>query len=138
MMKKIESICVIDDDIVYQYLIRKEIELAGITEKVITFSDGKAAIYFFESMANENENTGIPDIIFLDINMPIMDGWQFLERYIPIKNRFRKNITIYMVSSSMSPVDVDKAKAINEISDYIVKPISRSNLLSISERFLQA
>ena len=55
--------------------------------------------------------------------MPIMDGWQFLEEYVKLKPRVGKQITIYMVTSSVDPVDVDRAAKFSEISDYLVKPI---------------
>jgi CheY-like chemotaxis protein len=73
----------------------------------------------------------LPDIIFLDIDMPIMDGFQFMEEYVKIKPKLGKKITIYMVSSSVDPVDIERARKISEITDYIVKPITQNQLTDI-------
>ena len=66
----------------------------------------------------------LPDIIFLDINMPFMDGWQFLEEYTKIKPTLSKQIVIYVVSSSISEYDIERARNNSNVSDYFVKPIT--------------
>lgn len=68
--------------------------------------------------------------------MPVMDGFQFMEEYVKIKPRVGKKITIYMVSSSLDPVDIERAKRISAISDYIVKPIGLGRLKTIIEGLL--
>ena len=81
--------------------------------------------------ANLLNDTELPDVIFLDINMPIMDGFQFMEEYVKIKPELNKKITIYMVSSSVDAVDIERAKSISDISDYIIKPIEPKQLKKI-------
>lgn len=128
-MKKFYNICVIDDDLIYQYTITKTIKVYGLAKEILVFSDGEEAMEFFISNLDSSEN--LPDIILLDINMPIMDGFQFMEEYIKIKPRVGKKIVIYMVSSSVDTEDIEKAKRISEISDYIIKPIKPGELVSI-------
>ena len=99
------------------------------------FSDGEQAINFI--LDNLNQENNFPDVIFLDIDMPIMDGFQFMEEYIKIKPRVGKKITIYMVSSSLDPVDIGRAQKISAISDYIVKPIGLVRLKTIIEDLFQ-
>ena len=131
-MNKPLIICIIDDDDVYQYTITKAIQKNSIVKKILVFSDGKEGIDFLiDNIANVED---IPDIIFLDINMPIMDGWQFLEQYVKLKPRVGKKVTIYMISSSVDPVDVERAKAISEISDYLIKPIKSEQVKEIIEK----
>ena len=92
-----------------------------MAEKALFFPDGEKAILFLtENAANEEM---LPDIIFLDINMPVMDGWQFMDEYVKLKTSLARPITIFMVTSSADPVDSDRAKHISEISGYIIKPI---------------
>jgi CheY-like chemotaxis protein len=88
-------------------------------------------MWFLVNNVANNEN--LPDIIFLDINMPVMDGWHFLEEYIKLKPRIGKVITIYMISTSVDPEDIERAKKIREVSDYIVKPVMPGMLKGIIE-----
>jgi CheY-like chemotaxis protein len=82
---------------------------------------------------NVDNSSNLPDVIFLDINMPVMDGFQFMEEYIKLKPQLSKQITIYMATSSVDEVDIKRAKQISEIADYLVKPIEPDKLLSIIE-----
>ena len=96
---------------------------------MLLFSDGEEALEFM--VDNLHNNDELPDIIFLDINMPIMDGFQFMEEYVKIKPELNKKITIYMVSSSVDAVDIERARGISDISDYIIKPIEPKQLTKI-------
>ena len=120
-MGKAVVICIIDDDDVYQYTVTRALKSDSLAKKILVFSDGEEALDFMIENIASNDN--LPDVIFLDVNMPIMDGWQFLEEYIKLKPRVGKQIAIYMVTSSVDPVDVDRAAKFSEISDYLVKPI---------------
>lgn len=131
-MTKPFIICIVDDDDVYQFTVTRTIETNKLAKKILIFSDGEEALNFLIDNIGKNEQ--LPDVIFLDINMPIMDGWQFLEEYVHIKPRIGKKITIYLVSSSVDPVDLEKASKINEISDYIIKPITPVQLKEIIEK----
>ena len=131
MIKKVASVCIIDDDLIYQFLIKEEIEYTNMVSKIMFFNNGERALQFIENNLNKNEMDILPDIIFLDINMPVMDGWEFLEAYKKIKPKVEKKIVIYMVSSSTDIRDLDRAKSISEISDYIIKPVLGSQLKSI-------
>lgn len=129
-MKKY-NICIVDDDEIYQFTISKMLKTFNFGDKIISFEDGEEALLFM--MDNLNNEKELPDIIFLDINMPIMDGFQFMEEYVKIKPKLSKIVTIYMVSSSVDPVDIERARKIAEISDYIIKPIKPGELKTIIE-----
>lgn len=117
------NICLIDDDKIYQFTAKKIIESTNLTKAVLSFFNGEEAIDFFKS--NLQNVDSIPDIIFLDINMPIKDGWQFLEDFKSLLNDVKKDITIYMVSSSVDDYDIKKSKEYSFVTDYIIKPINR-------------
>ncbi|APY12090.1 response regulator [Seonamhaeicola sp. S2-3] len=125
------NICIIDDDDIYQFTVIKTLESLNLAQKIIGFSDGEEALNFF--IENLNKSAELPDVVLLDINMPIMDGFQFMEEYVKIKPKVGKIITIYMVSSSVDPVDIEKAKSISDVSDYIIKPIKPGELKSIMD-----
>ena len=120
---KNETICVVDDDIVYQFTAKKILSNLDTVKGVLTFSDGEQAYNYLRDNFNQVEK--LPGLIFLDINMPYMDGWTFLNIFKEIKPQLAKQVTIYMVSSSPERKDMDRAKQISEVSDYIVKPITR-------------
>jgi CheY-like chemotaxis protein len=123
------SVCIVDDDDIYQFTMVKTLKSLKLTDNIMVFSDGEEALNFMlDNLYNDVE---LPDIIFLDIDMPIMDGFQFMEEYVKIKPKLGKKITIYMVSSSVDPVDIERARKISEITDYIVKPITQNQLTDI-------
>ncbi|MFC6999500.1 response regulator [Rufibacter roseus] len=126
-MKKIAVISLIDDDQVYQFLTRKMIEDSGFVETILQFTDGEDAIaYLAENQQNAEK---LPDLILLDLEMPFMDGWQFLDQYIKIG--FAKEITIYIASSSTSLSDQEKSQQISEVKGYIVKPVTKEQFVEV-------
>lgn len=119
-------ICIIDDDPIYQLLINKVIGISKAEYDIIQFNNGKEALNHFNVDLNKN----LPDIILLDIEMPIMDGWDFLKE---IDKLHTENTTIYIVSSSISHEDKEKAKTFPKIRGYFSKPITRDNILEITK-----
>jgi CheY-like chemotaxis protein len=133
MIRKLPVICIIDDNEIYQFTLMRIINDNKQAERIITFSDGEKAIHYLADNKATNEN--IPDIIFLDVNMPIMDGWQFIDEYASIKTEIKKKIVIFMLSSSVNPIDIERASKINEISDYIIKPMKLEEVKIIFDNF---
>ncbi len=128
-MKKINTFCIVDDDDLYQFTTTHLLKKSELVNKIIVFSNGLSAINFLKEEIGNEEN--IPDVVFLDINMPVMDGWEFLEEYLLIKPMIPKTVVIYMVSSSVDEKDVIKAKSISELSGYLVKPISSDHIMDV-------
>ena len=91
--------------------------------------NGKEALNTLKSTIGEIDL--LPDIILLDINMPVMDGWEFMEEIKMIKSKISKKIIIYIVSSSIAIEDKNKSKTFADIIGYIPKPISVDDLLTI-------
>ena len=122
------TICLIDDDRIYQFTAKRIIELVNPLQKVLVFSNGKEAIDFFSQQTLSNEH--LPDVIFLDINMPVMNGWEFLEAYSNVKSGLEKEICIYMVSSSVDEKDKIRSKSF-DVKDFIEKPIDKETMVEI-------
>jgi CheY-like chemotaxis protein len=120
MIKKIPLIGIIDDDTMYQFVLTSIINKNKLAENILSFSDGEKAIKYLVNNTTKIEK--IPDILFLDVNMPIMDGWMFIEAYKRIKKEIIKKTKVFMLSASVNPIDIERARKINEISDYIIKP----------------
>jgi len=121
MIRKRPLLAIVDDDKIFQFTLTRVINYNKQVERIINFSDGEKAIQYLTDNKVTNEN--IPDIIFLDSNMPILDGWQFIEEYKSIKTEIKKKIVIVMWSSSINPIDTERASKISEISNYLIKPI---------------
>ncbi|MEO9894704.1 response regulator [Aurantibacter sp.] len=119
-MKKLLNVCIIDDDDIHLYTIKRALKEIAIPQEISTFSDGEEAINFIKD--NSDNSDALPDLILLDINMPIMDGFDFIEAFVELK--IKKDIIIHMVSSSVNPNDIKRAKDIPQITEYITKPIS--------------
>jgi len=120
-MKDKAKIYIIDDDEIFQFITRKSFERLERKDELHFFLNGEDALNSIKRAVKEDVE--LPEIIFLDINMPIMDGWDFLaELQVLIDSSVNKPY-IYMVSSSIDDKDLIKSKKYSMIKDYIVKPI---------------
>jgi CheY-like chemotaxis protein len=131
-LKVVNTICVIDDDNIYQFAIRLTIRQMELAQNVITFSNGELARDFF--LENLFSEEALPDVILLDINMPVMDGWGFLDWFTEQQNKLPKAIPVFMVSSSIDWRDMEKAKGYPSVIDYLSKPLTEGNLYDIVSR----
>lgn len=122
---KPRSICVIDDDNIYQFVTKKMIELSGLFDNFIFFSNGQ------EALANLKNTEEFPDIILMDINMPQTDGWSLLEQFNNQISQKLSDTKIYIVSSSIANADLEKANEYPLIQGFISKPITVQKLQEI-------
>jgi CheY-like chemotaxis protein len=120
--------CIIDDDRIHVFGLKKLLTLNHLSSKILVFPDGKKALEGLAPLLGTND---FPDIIFLDINMPMMDGWEFLEEFALLKSSPSKKTKLYMLSSSIDENDLAKSTLYQELTGYISKPISTDTLLKI-------
>lgn len=132
-MKKIEIIALIDDDPAFVFITEKIIEKTNHFKEVKVFDNGLNALNYLKE--NLNNDIHLPNIIFLDLSMPVMDGWQFLDEYALLEIKNKSKITVYICSSSISPYDITRAKNISEVTDFIIKPITKEKLTEIVSAF---
>jgi CheY-like chemotaxis protein len=85
------------------------------------FTDGELAIDHLRKISDQPDL--LPDIIFLDLSMPVMDGWEFLEEYSQLRCSLSKNISLFIVSSSISPEEVERSKTYAAVTDFLIKPL---------------
>ena len=130
-LSMIRTVCLIDDDPILQFLFKEIISTLDSVKENLIFSNGREAIDFFLIEKHSPEN--IPDLVVLDLNMPVMDGWDFLDEFIQNKPKFSKIPVIYIMSSSTHPTDKEKATRYEEISGYLAKPISVDKLTQMLE-----
>jgi len=130
-MKDISRFVVIDDDPLNNALCKMIIKLALGKMDVRTFTLPEKGFQFIktEYAVNMNESTSI---ILLDLNMPIMSGWEFLERFEELDEIIKKQVKIYILSSSVDPRDKERAGKNKDVEDYIVKPLTKEIVLEIT------
>ncbi|WP_417941262.1 response regulator [Flavobacterium sp. RS13.1] len=141
MEQKLNCVLLIDDDFATNFINKKIVQKADITEHIQVALNGKEAIDYlcsngdFESQHAMNPQ---PDLIFLDINMPVMDGWEFIKKYKNLMPEERKKkISIIMLTSSFNPADKAKADTIKEITDYRQKTLNSTMLEEIVKKHFE-
>ncbi len=128
-MPKFTNVLLVEDDPITIMVCDRIIKITSFAEKVTSCANGKIAIDFLSSL---KETEAIPRIIFLDINMPVMNGWDFLEEFEKMKDNFKELPRIYLLSSTVDPEDYKKAKNFSLVNDFISKPLSREALEKIN------
>lgn len=123
------NVLLIDDDAIYQFVSCKTLEATGYTNKINVCSNGEEAYHFLEE--NMNNSNELPDVILLDVNMPVMNGWEFLDLYQALKPHLSKDMQLFLVTSSMNDQDREYSKRYNCVQDYIVKPLARDKISEI-------
>lgn len=126
-MEKIREVCLIEDEKIQLFLLGKFLERSGMAESVIQFENGKLA---FDSFKARSENSNpLPNLIFLDLNMPVWDGWEFYAAAQKLPGF--EQVTTYILTSSLSSDDMEKAKDFGLSDHYLTKPLSFDKLKEI-------
>ncbi|WP_316820544.1 response regulator [Pedobacter gandavensis] len=128
-MNSLKKIALIDDDSTFVFLTKRMMKAANISTHIDEFNDGLQALTFLK--ANRNNEEVLPDVIFLDLSMPIMDGWEFLEEFTVERPSIQKSIILYIVSSSISPHDIERSRDYSVVSDFIIKPLNKERFVQI-------
>lgn len=116
---------IIDDDPVFVLLFKKILLKLGKFETIVNFENGQLALDILIEKFKNNEP--LPNIVFLDINMPVLDGWEFLKAIE--KHKFKDELNIYMVSSSIDSTEISKSKKYKSVKNFISKPISATDFI---------
>jgi len=131
---KYYAVMLIDDNEIDNLINQKMIEAADISEHIYTHTGAKSAIEFLKNLEKIDKETKdvLPDVIFLDIDMPLMDGFQFLDEFGKLADDTRNKCKIVMLTSSINPQDVNKSKKYTYVKKYINKPLTQENLVNLS------
>ncbi|MEM6722050.1 MAG: response regulator [Bacteroidota bacterium] len=126
MEKKLNCVLLVDDDEATNFIHKMIIKDHGCCENIVFRTDGEKALDYLHS--DDKQNMPIPDIIFLDINMPRLNGWEFLEQYKNLQEDQRAKIVVIMLTTSLNKFDKEKAEGIEFVAEYRNKPLN-SNVL---------
>jgi len=122
-------IFIIDDDPIYQRIAQIMITKHNLFDEYSSYNEAQKALDFLKENI-ENEET-LPDVILLDLNMPVIDGWGFLEAFEILFKDFKKNIRVFIVSSSVDEKDLLRSKLFAGVKGFISKPLSPDIIRSI-------
>ena len=135
MNSELKRIMLVDDDSNDNYFHEREIRKVKPDTIFIEMTTGLDALEYLKS--NKDKRDMLPDLLFLDINMPAMDGWEFLEAYNKLDIELQSGVIIIMLSTSGNPEDITKAMTFSCVSDYLTKPLTREIMESIILRFFK-
>lgn len=124
----LDKILFIDDDPITLMLCEKVIARASFSKTIITAKNGQEALSLFNELRNNHNLNDIPQLIFLDLNMPVMGGWEFLESFSTPYYKTFHTIKVVVLSSTIDPEDLEKAKKYPMVIDFLPKPINLSML----------
>lgn len=121
-MNKPLKVMLVDDQKMANFINKKLIEVTDFAHNIVAYTLPDAALLDIETQK--------PDLIFLDLNMPIIDGWKFLDNL-----QQNKNFTqVVIVTSSTSSIDKEKAQNYTQVVDFLIKPLTRNTILSLKNK----
>jgi CheY-like chemotaxis protein len=126
MNKKLKCIMLVDDNPDDNFFHTRVIKKCNAAVLVVGKQNGRDALDYLKSEAHTNDEH--PDLIFLDINMPGMNGWEFLEEYNKLEKEFKSKVVVIMLTTSYNPDDKLKVKAMNVAYDFKTKPLTKEML----------
>jgi CheY-like chemotaxis protein len=131
VMNKMPTILLIDDDDIFIFLTKRMLMNTGL---VTTIHVCKSAIDAVQFLSTQKNNEAIPDMIFLDLNMPGMDGWEFLENYQLLLPKMKNPPLLYVISSSIAENDYKRAMNIHGVNGYLSKPLEVTQIKTLLQK----
>ncbi len=130
---KLNSVMLIDDDDTVNFYNEFLLKDRGITDNVIIAENGEKGLQYLEKCAREGLQ--FPSLIFLDINMPVMNGFEFIEAYQELPDGQKAKALVVMLTTSMHPEDLKRAEQFDAIKEYIYKPLLPNRLEEVLNKF---
>ena len=135
MTKKLNCVLLVDDDEPTNFLNQMLVEEVGCAQHIEVAQGGEVALDYLTNSESAENKYPCPDLIFLDINMPAMNGWEFLEKYRELEKKHKGKVILVMLTTSLFPEDKIKAEAMPEISGFENKPLTPEALQRIMQKY---
>ena len=133
MKKKLNSVLLIDDDRSTNFFNKIIIQKTNCTDNIVVVESGEQGLEYLNTSIDQKFPQ--PDLIFLDINMPGMDGWEFMKHYEKLDDNKKGKIIIIMLTTSLNPDDKEKAEKIVDIKGFKNKPLSTAMVMEIVQHY---
>ena len=133
MKKKLQTVLLVDDNEADNFLHRLIIEEAGIAQRIVVKYDGQQALDYLNTPPEEGGYPA-PQLIFLDINMPRMNGWEFLQAYDLLPEERKGEVIVVMLTTSLHSDDSRRAVESPWVRDFLNKPLTEESLMKIMEK----
>ena len=131
-MEKLK-ILIIDDDPTTGFLHRKLMEKFGVLQTVEIAYSGEEALQLIQYYSQSQNEDKIPQLIFVDLNMPFMDGYEFLNAYQSLEFKNKDSVVVTVLLTSYHPEDVEKVKEFPVVKEYVVKPLTEEKVMELME-----
>lgn len=132
-MKKLDTILLIDDDPATNFLHKYVLQKESCAENIVSFQSAEEALEYIKDTIKNGFH--FPELIFLDINMPRMNGWEFIEEYNKISKQNKISKIVVMLTTSLDTKDREKAESIKEINEFLSKPLTPEKIHQVLELF---
>lgn len=132
-MNNTTNLIIIDDDEFFHFIIKKQFKAFDLSQdRIYSYHNGKEALDAIANLSHENERS----LVLLDLNMPVLNGWEFLEEVQRKMPDFSNKVTVFICSSSIDREDIDKAKRHPLVADYLVKPLNKDRIALLAAEYL--
>jgi CheY-like chemotaxis protein len=135
MKQKLNCVLLIDDDEPTNFMSNLILEEVNCASHIKIMQSGKNALEYLSKSTTKHNDQPYPELIFLDINMPAMNGWEFLDEYNELSKQVPKKPIIIMLTTSINPDDKLKAKKIGLVDGFENKPLTSNMIESLIEKY---
>ena len=129
MTPRVANLWIIDNDPMVSFYIKRLTELGALADIITIYDSPRGAVDYL--LLHKTSLEHLPDIILLDIYMPEMDGWEFIQEFQKIRDKLTKNVEIHIITSSNHPKDITRAQSFLEVKSYLQKPVTLEALQEV-------
>lgn len=127
-----QNVMIVDDDSVDRFILRKSLNKINFSEQILEVSNGVEALNIITNYSKQGQR--IPELIFLDLNMPVLDGFGFLDTISKLNGQYKNLLRIVIICSTKNDDEYKRALAYDLVINFFLKPISEQDLLSLTDQ----